>query len=85
MRIAIWVQPGSSRSGVGGEHDGALVVRVSKRPVCGEATAATRDALAAAFGVTRGDVTLVSGARGRSKVFEVAGADPAVLIRLLGR
>jgi uncharacterized protein len=85
MRIAIWVQPGSSRPGVGGEHDGALVVRVSKRPVGGEATAATRAALAAAFGVARGDVTLISGARGRSKIFEVAGADRAVLIRLLGR
>jgi uncharacterized protein YggU (UPF0235/DUF167 family) len=85
MRITIWVQPGSSRPGVGGERDGALVVRVSKRPVGGEATAATLAALAEAFGVSRSEVTLIAGTRGRSKIVEVAGADPALLRRLLAR
>lgn len=83
MRIPVWVQPGSSRPGVGGQHDGALVVRVSKRPVGGEATAATIAALAAAFGVSRSEVTLIAGARSRAKIIEVAGADPEVLRRLL--
>jgi uncharacterized protein len=83
MRVRVWVQPGSARPGVGGEHDGALVVRVSKRPVGGEATAATLAALAVAFGVSRGDVTLIAGARGRSKIVEVTGGDPALLKRLL--
>lgn len=83
MRIPVWVQPGSSRPGVGGERDGALVVRVSKRPVGGEATAATLAAVAAAFGVSRSEVTLVAGARGRSKIIDVPGADPALLKRLL--
>ena len=83
MRITVWVQPGSSTPGVGGERDGALVVRVTKRPVGGEATAATRAALAVAFGVSRGDVRLISGARSRSKIFEVHGGDPALLNRLL--
>jgi uncharacterized protein YggU (UPF0235/DUF167 family) len=85
MRIAVWVQPGSSRPGVGGEHDGALVVRVSKRPVDGAATSATLAAVAAAFGVSRSDVTLVAGARSRLKIIEVAGADPALLARLLAQ
>jgi len=83
VRISVWVQPGSTRPGVGGERDGALVVRVSKRPVGGEATAATLAALAEAFGVSRSEVTLITGARGRSKVVDVAGADPARLRRLL--
>ena len=83
MRIPVWVLPGSSRPGVGGEHDGALVVRVSKRPVGGEATAAALAAVAAAFGVSRSDVTLIAGTRGRSKIVDVAGADPALLIQLL--
>jgi len=85
MRISVWVQTGSSRPGVGGQHDGALVVRVSKRPVGGEATAATLSALAAAFGVSRSEVTLIAGARSRAKIIEVAGADPAVLNRLLAQ
>ncbi len=36
-------------------------------------------------GVARRDVTLVTGARSRSKIVDVAGADPAVLERLLAR
>jgi uncharacterized protein YggU (UPF0235/DUF167 family) len=70
---------------VGGEHDGALVVRVSERAVDGKATAAALSAVAAAFGVGPGAVALVAGARSRVKVLEVAGADPRVLERLLAR
>ena len=83
VRITIWVRPGSARPGVGGEHDGALVVRVSERAVDGRATAAALAALAAAFGVRRHAVTLVAGASSRMKVVEVADADPAVLGHLL--
>ncbi|HEX2824516.1 MAG TPA: DUF167 domain-containing protein [Streptosporangiaceae bacterium] len=85
VRITVRVRPGSSRPGVGGEHDGALVVRVSARAVDGQATAAALDAVAAAFEVRRQAVTLVSGASSRTKVVEVAGADPAVLDRLRSR
>jgi uncharacterized protein len=68
---------------VGGEHDGALVVRVSARAVDGQATAAALAAVAAAFGVPRRAVTLVAGASSRTKIVDVVGADPAVLDRLL--
>jgi uncharacterized protein len=68
---------------VGGEHDGALVVRVSARAVDGQATAAALAAVAAAFGVRRRAVTLVAGASSRTKIVDVVGADPAVLDRLL--
>jgi len=84
MRVTIRVRPGSARPGVGGEHDGALVVRVRARAVDGRATAAALTAVAAAFGVRPGAVTLVAGATSRTKVVNVAGADPAVLARLLG-
>jgi uncharacterized protein len=83
VRVTVWVRPGSPRPGVGGEHDGALVVRVSARAVDGRATAAALAAVAAAFGVRRHDVTLVAGAANRKKIVDVAGADPAVLDRLL--
>lgn len=83
MRITIKVRPGSARAGVGGEQDGALVVRVSARPVDGKATEAALAAVADAFGVRRHAVTLVTGASSRIKVIDVAGADPAVLARLL--
>jgi uncharacterized protein YggU (UPF0235/DUF167 family) len=83
VRITVWVRPGSPRPGVGGERDGALVVRVSARPVDGHATEATLVAVAAAFGVRRRAVTLVAGTSSRTKVIEVEGADPAALGRLL--
>ena len=62
VRIALWVRPGSARPGVGGEHNGALVVRVSAPAVGGQATEAALAAVAAAFGVRRRAVTLVAGA-----------------------
>jgi uncharacterized protein len=68
---------------VGGGHDGALVVRVSERAVDGRATAAALSAIAAAFGVHRRAVTLVAGRTSRTKIVDVAGANPADLDRLL--
>jgi uncharacterized protein len=83
VRITVWVRPGSARPGVGGERDGALVVRVSARAVDGKATEAALAAVAAAFGLRRRAVTLVAGATSRTKILEVTGADPAALSRLL--
>ncbi len=85
MRITIRVRPGASHPGVGGDHDGALVVRVSAPAVDGRATAAAVAAVAAAFGVRRQAVTLVAGAASRTKILDVDGADPAVLNRLLAQ
>jgi uncharacterized protein len=84
MRVTIRVRPGSARAGVGGEHAGALVVRVTAPAVDGRATEAALAAVASAFGVRRRAVTLVSGATSRTKVVDVAGADQAALDRLLG-
>jgi hypothetical protein len=83
MRITIRVHPGSARPRVGGEHAGALIVRVSARAVDGKATEAALAAVAAAFGVRRPAVSLVAGALARTKTVDVAGADPAVLAALL--
>ena len=85
VRITVWVRPGSPRTGVGGERDGALIVQVSARAVGGQATEAALTAVAAAFGVRRRAVTLVAGAASRTKILEVEGADPDALDRLLAR
>lgn len=83
MKVTIWVRPGSPRPGVGGERDGALVVQVSARAVDGQATEAALRAVAAAFGVRRGAVRLVSGATSRTKIVEIDGGEPGTLARLL--
>ena len=83
MRVTIRVRPGSARPGVGGEHDGALVVRVSARAVDGKATEAALTAVAGSFGVRRSAVRLVSGASSRTKNVDIDADDPRVLASLL--
>ncbi|GAB2683408.1 DUF167 domain-containing protein [Thalassiella azotivora] len=80
--MAVRVRPGASRTTVGGEHGGALVVRVGARAVDGAATRATLDAVARALGVRRSQVSLVTGATSRDKVLLVAEADATVAERL---
>ena len=53
-------------------------------PVDGKANVAVIEAVAAAFGVRRADVTIVRGETGRRKTMRVAGATLAALARLLG-
>jgi uncharacterized protein YggU (UPF0235/DUF167 family) len=84
VRVTIWVRPGSTRTGVGGEHNGALVVRVGARAVDGKATDAALAAVADAFGVRRTAVRLITGATSRVKIVDVAGGDSSVLAALLG-
>jgi uncharacterized protein len=83
MRIAIRVRPGSARPGVGGEHAGALVVRVSAQAVDGKATEAALAAVAGAFGVRRSAVRLISGASSRTTIIDIDAGDPQVLAALL--
>jgi uncharacterized protein len=83
LRVTLRVRPGAGRTKVGGEHDGALVVRVAAPAVDGRATEAALAAVAAAFGVRRPAVTLVTGATSRTKVVDVVGGDTGVLATLL--
>ena len=87
LRIPIRVKPGSPRASVGGSRAGALLVAVQPRAVSGKATEAALRAVAAALGLRRRQVTLITGATSRDKVVEVDG-DPAALApavqRLLG-
>lgn len=90
LRVAIRVRPGAARTRVGGAYgggeggayggDAALVVKVAARAVEGKATEAALAAVAAALGVRRRDVRLVSGTTSRDKVVEVDG-DVAQLTR----
>jgi uncharacterized protein len=83
MRVTIRVHPGSRRPGVGGSHDGALVVRVRERAVDGRATDAALTAVADALSVPRRTITLLSGATTRTKTLDIPTADPATVDRLL--
>ena len=81
-RVEIRVRPGASRTKVGGDHGGRLVVAVGARAVDGAATEAALAAVAKAFGLRRRQVSLVAGLTSRDKVVELDLDGAATTIRL---
>jgi uncharacterized protein (TIGR00251 family) len=81
--IDVLVQPRASRAAVGPAVGDRLRVAVTAPPVDGQANAAMVELLAAAFGVRRGDVTVLRGESGRRKTVRIAGATRAALERIL--
>jgi uncharacterized protein YggU (UPF0235/DUF167 family) len=73
---SVRVVPRSGRTIVETGPGGALTIRVRAVPEGGRATEEARRALAAHLGVPAGRVRLRSGARSRSKVFEVEANPP---------
>lgn len=83
------VHPGAPRDEVGGRYGTGeppiLIVRVAAPATEGRANERLVRLLADAFGVPRGDVTVVAGGRGRTKVVDVPGRHREALHRLLVR
>jgi uncharacterized protein (TIGR00251 family) len=77
--VAVHVQPRAGVTQIVGLHGDALKIRVAAPPVDGRATAAARDALAAALEVPAARVALVSGERSRLKRFRVDGVDASLV------
>jgi uncharacterized protein (TIGR00251 family) len=77
VTLRVRVQPRSSREGLAGVREGALVVRLTAPPVEGAANEALVRFLADLLGVPRSAVTLRHGARGRDKTLHIAGVDEA--------
>jgi uncharacterized protein (TIGR00251 family) len=75
--LAVRVIPRAGRSGLAGTRDDAVLVRVAAAPVEGAANDELVVVLAAAFGVPRRDVAVVSGERSRHKRVRVRGIDAA--------
>ncbi|HEV2426719.1 MAG TPA: DUF167 domain-containing protein [Acidimicrobiales bacterium] len=82
LRFSLHVHPGSRHAGVGGSHDGDLVVRVRARAVSGAATAEALSLVAAALEVSASAVTLEHGGRSRTKLVAVAGDEARLRARL---
>ena len=77
------VQPRASRSQVVGEIDGALKVKLAAPPVDGAANEELLRLLAKLVGVARGQVEIVTGARGRQKLVRVRGTSAVECARHL--
>jgi len=77
LLIDVHAQPGAKRTEVAGTHAEALKIRVAAPPLEDRANEALIAFIAERLGVARRDVTLVSGARSRSKRFAVATSGDA--------
>ena len=89
VRVSVRVNPGASRTRVGGQYGehspgrtGILIVRVGARAVEGAATEAVLTAVATAFDLRRADVDLVGGLTSRTKVLELRGEENDLSERL---
>jgi uncharacterized protein (TIGR00251 family) len=84
VRLRVRVKPRSSRDGLAGEQQGALVVRLQAPPVEGAANEALVRVLARALGTPRSGVRIVRGDTARLKLVEIAGLPLAVVRERLG-
>ena len=84
LTLRVRVQPRASKDALGGEREGALVVRLTAPPVEGAANEALARFLGKTLGVAPSAVRVVSGATGRNKVVSVAGLDAATARERLG-
>ena len=71
ISVAVKARPGAKLAQVKLGSVGELLVWVNARPVVGAANEAIRLALASAFGVSKGQVALDKGEKGRQKQFTV--------------
>lgn len=84
-RLTVKAKPKASKRGVA-IKDGVVVVSVTAPPVDGRANEEIVEVLAAHLGVKRADVTIVSGASGKTKILEIESlTDTEVAARLDGR
>jgi hypothetical protein len=74
VTIHVHAQPGARRTEVAGVHGDSVRIRVSAPALEDRANEALVEFVAGCFGVGRRDVTLVSGAKSRSKRLRVRGA-----------
>jgi len=71
IELSLHVQPGAKRTEVAGVHGDALKIRLAAPPVEGRANDALVRFLAASFGVTLKDVTIVRGQASRRKYVRI--------------
>jgi hypothetical protein len=83
VRVDVRVTPRASRTAVEGVRDGRVLVRVTAPPVDAAANTAVIALLAQTLGIAKRQVTLVAGARSRTKGFCVRGLSEAELQRRL--
>ena len=77
MTFKVRVQPRASRTGLAGEYDGSLKLRLAAPPVNGKANEVCRRFLAGLLDVPLNAVEIVSGESSRDKRIRIRGVTAA--------
>jgi uncharacterized protein (TIGR00251 family) len=83
VTFPVRVQPRASRSGVAGEIDGALRIRLAAPPVDGEANEELVNLLAKLLDVPRRQVEIISGLKSKNKMVRVSGISAETCKKLM--
>lgn len=85
VRFRVKVQARARRTELGGEHDGAVRIRVTAPPVEGRANEAVVELLSLHLRVPKSSIRIVAGERAPLKTVEVAGLNAATVAERLQR
>lgn len=82
--LTVKVIPRAGRTAIAGTRDDALLIRLAAAPVDGAANATLISLLADAIGVSKRQVTILSGEKSRTKRVKVMGVTAATVRQRLG-
>ena len=85
MKLKVRVIPNARKSEFAGCRDGEWILRLNAPPVDGKANKAAVEFIANTFGIRRADVSLISGEKGRHKIFEIVGFQLSDVARKLAQ
>jgi uncharacterized protein (TIGR00251 family) len=83
VSFAVRVQPRAAKSGVAGELDGVLKIRLAAPPIEGQANEELIRALAKLFDAPRQRIAILSGQTSKNKVVSISGISVDEVERVL--
>ena len=85
MKLKVRVIPNARKTAFCGRREDEWVLRLSVPPVDGKANKAALEFIAQSLGIVRSKVSLLSGEKGRHKIFEIVGLQPSDVEREISR
>jgi uncharacterized protein (TIGR00251 family) len=85
VKLKVRVIPNARKSEFAGCREDEWILRLNAPPVDGKANKAAVEVIAKALGISRSGVSLISGEKGRHKIFEIVGFQPSDVARKLAQ
>ena len=85
MKLKVRVMPNAKKSEFSGCRGGEWVLRLNAPPIDGKANKAALEFIANSLGIPRSGVCLISGEKGRHKIFEIVRFQPSDVARKLAK